>query len=116
MVSFAVQGGDTQDQNLIQFFLNMVEFDMNVQEAAEAANINSYQMRSSFGKHESKPGGLTLHDTTPPWIRKKLKEMGYKINYQSRTSGPINAIYFDRKHGTMWGGASNYGEDYGIGW
>ena len=42
-VSFAVQGGDTQDQNLLQFFLNMVEFDMNVQEAAEAPNINSYQ-------------------------------------------------------------------------
>jgi gamma-glutamyltranspeptidase/glutathione hydrolase len=29
-LSFAVQGGDTQDQNLIQFFLNMVEFDMTV--------------------------------------------------------------------------------------
>ncbi|MEN8250602.1 MAG: gamma-glutamyltransferase, partial [Bacteroidota bacterium] len=42
-LSFAVQGGDSQDQNLLQFFLNMVEFGMNVQEAAEAPNINSYQ-------------------------------------------------------------------------
>ncbi|HTE23016.1 gamma-glutamyltransferase family protein, partial [Flavitalea sp.] len=40
-VSFAVQGGDTQDQNLLQFFLNMVEFGMTVQQATEAANINS---------------------------------------------------------------------------
>jgi len=30
-------------------------------------------------------------------------------------SGPINAIYFDRKHNTFWGGSSNHGEDYGIG-
>ena len=53
---FSVQGGDTQDQNLLQFFLNVVEFGMTVQEAVEAANINSYQMRSSFGDHTSEPG------------------------------------------------------------
>lgn len=33
LLAFAVQGGDTQDQNLLQFFLNVVEFGMNVQEA-----------------------------------------------------------------------------------
>ena len=31
-------------------------------------------------------------------------------------SGPINAIFFDRQYGTMWGGASHHGEDYGIAW
>jgi len=115
-VSFAVQGGDSQDQNLLQFFLNMVEFGMNVQEAAEAANINSYQMRASFGKHEFKPGNITLHSETPPWIRKELSLMGYKMDFLNRTSGPINAIFFDWKHGSFWGGSSNHGEDYGIGW
>jgi gamma-glutamyltranspeptidase/glutathione hydrolase len=45
-LSFAVQGGDTQDQNLLQFFLNVVEFGMNVQQAAEGANFASYQLRS----------------------------------------------------------------------
>ncbi len=42
--------------------------------------------------------------------------MGYVLRFGSRTSGPINAIYFDREHGTMWGGSSNHGEDYGIAW
>lgn len=115
-LSFAVQGGDTQDQNLLQFFLNMVEFDMNVQEACEAGNIISYQLRNSFGAHETKPGVLTLNANTPPWTRKQLQSMGYKIDYLDRTSGPINAIFFDQKNQTMWGGASNHGDDYGIGW
>ena len=44
-LAFAVQGGDTQDQNLLQFFLNVVEFGMTLQEASEAANFNSYQMQ-----------------------------------------------------------------------
>ena len=115
-LSFAVQGGDTQDQNLIQFFLNMVEFEMNVQEAVEAANIASYQMYSSFGDHKKEAGRLTVQEATPPWVMKELNEMGYKVEKRAITSGPINAIYFDWKHGSFWGGSSHHGEDYGIAW
>ena len=114
-LSFAVQGGDTQDQNLLQFFLNMVEFGMNVQEAVEAANIASYQLRNSF-THAWQPGRLTLHDSVSPWVRNELRDMGYDLDFRSRTSGPINAIFFDTEHGTFWGGSSHYGEDYGIAW
>ncbi len=115
-LSFAVQGGDSQDQNLLQFFLNVVEFGMNVQQSVEAANINSFQLRGSFGEHESRPGRLLLHDATPPWVRAELRDMGYTTTFSSRTSGPITAIYFDRENGTLWGGASHHGEDYGIAW
>jgi len=115
-LAFAVQGGDTQDQNLLQFFLNVVEFGMDVQDAVEAANINSYQMRNSFGDHETQPGRMTLRADTPPWVRRELREMGYRLDFQERTSGPINAIFFDWKHGSFWGGSSNHGEDYGIAW
>lgn len=115
-LAFAVQGGDTQDQNLLQFFLDVAEFGMNVQEAAEGPNITSYQMRSSFGEHESQPGRITIQATTPPWVQAELKKMGYKVETVERNSGPINAILLDHANGTMWGGASDYGEDYGIGW
>ena len=115
-LAFAVQGGDSQDQNLLQFFLDIVEFGMTVQEATEAPNINSFQMRSSFGAHETRPGRVLLSDATPPWVRTELRRMGYDLTYEERTSGPINAILFDRAHGTMWGGSSNHGEDYGIAW
>ena len=115
-LSFAVQGGDSQDQNLLQFFLNIVEFGMNVQQAVEAPNITSYQIRSSFGAHLSEPGRLTLNESVPPWVRADLGDMGYRLDFRRLTSGPINAIFFDWKHGTMWGGSSNHGEDYGIAW
>jgi gamma-glutamyltranspeptidase/glutathione hydrolase len=115
-LAFAVQGGDSQDQNLLQFFLNVVEFGMNVQEATEAPNINSFQMRSSFGEHESRPGRILLAESMPPWVRTELRRMGYELTFEERTSGPINAIQFDRAHATFWGGSSNHGEDYGIAW
>ncbi len=115
-LAFAVQGGDTQDQNLLQFFLNIVEFGMNVQESVEAPNINSYQMRNSFDDHAAQPGRMTLNESMPAWVRDELRGMGYRLDFAARTSGPITAIFFDRKHGSMWGGASHHGEDYGIAW
>ena len=115
-LAFSVQGGDSQDQNLLQFFLDVVEFGMTPQEATEAANINSFQMRSSFGEHDARPGRILLSNETPAWVRRDLRAMGYELTFGDRTSGPINAIELDRKHGTFWGGSSNNGEDYGIAW
>jgi gamma-glutamyltranspeptidase/glutathione hydrolase len=120
-LSFAVQGGDTQDQNLLQFFLNIAEFGMTVQEATEAANINTNQLWLSLGgmkndDRKPRPGNILLHINTPEAVRNELRKMGYIMTFEDRTSGPINAIYFDWKHGSFWGGSSNNGEDYGIGW
>ena len=115
-LSFAKQAGDEQDQLLLQFFLNMVEFNMTVQEACEAPSFITNQMYSSFGDHEKENGSLILNNQMPPWVRKDLGQMGYRLSYRERTSGPINAIYFDWLHGSFWGGSSNHGEDYGIGW
>ena len=120
-LSFAVQGGDTQDQNLLQFFLNVVEFGMNVQQAVEAPNINSNQLWLSLGgtaidDRKPRPGSILLQASTTEEIRNELQKMGYTLSFEDRTSGPINAIYFDWKHGSFWGGSSNHGEDYGIGW
>lgn len=120
-LSFAVQGGDAQDQNLLQFFLNMVEFGMNVQEAAEADNFLSFQLHDSFGAHKKEPGRLAVNESVPEFTRDQLAKMGYKVEVgvygnRDRTSGPINAIYFDNENGTFQGGSSNHGDDYGIAW
>lgn len=116
LMAFSVQGGDTQDQNLLQFFLNMVEFKMNVQQAVEAHNILSYQMQSSFGAHQSQPGRLELTRRVSEWDRAELERMGYKVEIVERTYSPVTAIWLDQANGTLWGGASEQGDDYGIAW
>lgn len=120
-LAFAVQGGDTQEQNLLQFFLNVVEFGMTVQQASEAANINSNQLWLSLGGTQLKdrmprPGSILVREDTKKEVIDELKKMGYEIKLGNRTSGPINAIFLDNEHGSFWGGSSNNGEDYGIGW
>jgi gamma-glutamyltranspeptidase/glutathione hydrolase len=115
-LAFSVQGGDTQDQNLLQFFLNVVEFGMNPQQAAEAHNITSYQMQSSFGAHQAEPGRIEVTRQVPEFIRAQLASMGYAVDVVDRTYSPITAIGFDQEHGTMLGAASDYGDDYGVAW
>jgi gamma-glutamyltranspeptidase/glutathione hydrolase len=117
-MAFAVQGGDTQDQNLLQCFLNVVEWGMTIQEAVEAPNINTDQLYLSLGGEDRKPkpGYIMVNSNTPEFTRKELRQMGYTLSYEDRSSGPINAIWFDWTHGSFWGGSSNHGEDYGIAW
>ena len=115
-LAFSVQGGDSQDQNLLQFFLNIVEFGMSVQHAAEAANIESFQMLSSFGEHRSEPGRLRVRQDVPPWVQSELSRMGYRVETAPRTSGPITAILIDAEQGTFQGAASDFGDDYGFAW
>jgi gamma-glutamyltranspeptidase/glutathione hydrolase len=116
LLAFSVQGGDTQDQNLLQFFLNVVEFGMTPQQAVEAPNLVSHQMFSSFGEHVSEPGRLTLRADTPAATIEAMRAMGYQVDTEPKTSGPITAIWIDREHGTLWGAASDFGEDTGIAW
>ena len=100
--SFAVQGGDSQDQNLLQFFLNIVEFGMTVQESTEAPNFNTYRsgIRSASTTRSRAACSERLHAAVGA---ERPSGPRLSAEYQERTSGPINAIFFDQKHGTFWG-------------
>ncbi len=65
-----------------------VEFGFGVQQAAEAPNIVSYQMQSSFGAHEAEPGRLVLRDDIPPWVLAELRKLGRNNGQQRATLNP----------------------------
>ena len=85
-------------------------------ETAEAANIESHQLHMSFEDHRIEPGRLVVRTDVPPWVRGELEDMGYTVETQRRTSGPITAILIDQERGAFQGAASDHGEDYGIAW
>lgn len=114
-MAFSVQGGDGQDQWLLQFFLNIVEFGMDVQQASEAANIESFQLNSSFGEHYSQPGRIVLRSDMDTLVLRTLIRLGYELEFREKTSGPITAILFNQEFGTMTGGASDFGDDTAMG-
>jgi len=108
-LSFSVPGGDLQDQFLLQFFLNVVEFGMDVQQAAEAPKFESFQMRSSFGEHPIAPGRLVLDARIPQPTADALRAKEYKVEYskegvRGEHGGAITAIGIDWENQILMGG------------
>lgn len=72
-------GGDNQDQALLQMFLNMVEFNMNSQQAVEAPRFESRHLVSSFDNHAMGPGELILDERIPDTVYAQLEAKGHKV-------------------------------------
>jgi len=117
-MAFGTPGGDRQDQWTLQFFLNHVEFGMNVQEALDAPTVHTNHFPGSFWPHTVKPGEVAVEPRIPGDVVKGLEEKGHRIAMSSPWShGRCLAIRICPDTGVMYGGASpRTGEPYALGW
>jgi gamma-glutamyltranspeptidase/glutathione hydrolase len=115
---FGTRGGDAQDQWTLQFFLNMVEFGMDVQEAVEAPNFYSEHFHSSFYPREAFPGRLSMEGRVPWNVREELAAKGHRVRVEDDWSGGcVTGIRWNSQTGVMSAAASPRGEKaYAVGW
>ncbi len=115
---FGTPGGDAQDQWTLQFFLNVVEFGMNLQEAIDAATVYSEHFPSSFYPRKARPGKLVAEDRIPAGVLKELKKRGHEIApCDGWIHGRVSAIRIDEERGVIEGAASpRRGAAYAQGW
>jgi len=117
-LAISTPGGDSQDQQVLNVLLNMLVFNMDIQEAIEAPRINSLHPHSSFDDHKSEPGVLEVENRVPPAVIEELKARGHKI----RLLGPygmstgVVAVGVSPNTGTLRGGADPRRERYIMGW
>jgi len=112
-------GGDQQAQAMVQVFLNVVEFGMNVQEAIEAPRFGSYNFPDSFAPHPYFPGRLAIEDRLAARVAEALKAKGHQVHpWPDWTwlAGAVCAIVIDDGTGVLTGGADPRREAYAIGW
>jgi len=118
-VPFGTPGGDVQTQAMLQTFLNLFVFGMDVQEAIEAPRFATYSYPSSFAPYEYYPGRLNLEGRIDPATGNELARMGHKVAWWPEwnwLAGAMCAIVADRKTGLMRGGADPRRASYAIGW
>ncbi len=47
----------------------------------------------------------------------RLKRLRFRAWHRgTKEADMLIGGFFDREHGSFWGGSSNYGDDYGIAW
>ena len=108
---FGTPGGDQQDQWTLQFFLNVADFDMNVQDAIEAPRFSTAHFPTSFYPHDAVPGLVRVEDRVPEAVRDALRARGHTVQVNPAwTEGDVLGIRVDVEHGVLHGGADLRGE------
>ena len=115
-MAFGTPGGDTQPQTELQFFLNLMEFGMNVQESLEAPAVISSYFQSSFWPHEA-ANKLRVPSSLPEHVLQALAAKGHDLEIRDyRGVGSVKAVLIDLVSGALMGGVSPTGDSYVIGW
>jgi gamma-glutamyltranspeptidase / glutathione hydrolase len=109
---FGTPGADTQPQAQLQFFLNVAEFGMNVQQALEQEAIVSTSFKSSYYPHAAE-GKLQVPATLPRHVLDELAAMGHKLDIRNvRGVGSVKAIVIHPRTGVLMGGVSPTRDSY----
>jgi gamma-glutamyltranspeptidase/glutathione hydrolase len=115
-IAFGTPGADTQPQTQLQFFLNVVEFGMNVQEALEAGAVISRSFRDSYDPHRV-DGTLLVPSALPKPVLDELARLGHKLDVRNaRGVGSVKAIIVHPRTGVLMGGVSPTGDSYVMGY
>jgi gamma-glutamyltranspeptidase/glutathione hydrolase len=115
-IAFGTPGSDTQPQTQLQFFLNVAEFGMNVQDALEQPTVISNSFRDSYQPH-AVLGKLLTPAMLPSPVREALAAMGHVLDIRDvKGVGSVKAILIDPRTGVLMGGVSPTGDSYVMAW
>ena len=102
-MAFGVMGGDMQPQGHVQVLVNMIDFDMNVQEAGDAARWRHYGNAEPTGEASQGIGWVEMESGFDPAVKAALTRRGYKIVGGTGNFGGYEAIQYDAKNHVYWG-------------
>jgi gamma-glutamyltranspeptidase/glutathione hydrolase len=115
-VVFGTPGADTQPQTQLQFFLNVVEFDMEVQQALEQPTVISNSFQDSYYPHNVL-GKLLTPAMLADSVKQQLAAKGHQLDIRnSRGVGSVKAVMIHPRSGVLMGGVSPTGDSYVMAW
>jgi len=115
-IAFGTPGSDTQPQTQLQFFLNVAEFGLNVQEALEQPTVISNSFQDSYQPHDVK-GMLLTPALLPQAVKDGLSAKGHRLDIRNvKGVGSVKAILIDPRTGVLMGGVSPTGDSYVMAW
>ena len=103
--SFGVMGGDMQPQGHVQVLVNIIDFDMNIQQAGDAARVRHSGSATPTGLPAKGAGVVSVESGTPAAVRRALAAKGHKIQVAGNGGafGGYQGIWIDWKNGVLRG-------------
>jgi len=117
VVPIGAPGGDAQVQSMLQVFLNIFHFGMDVQDAIDAPRVTSHNFPSSFSPYNYFPGYVSLEGRIPETVRQELECRGHRLNIHpdyTRNAAAVEVIVAEPKPGFIRAGADPRQPAYAI--
>ena len=115
---FGTPGGDVQCQSMVQLFLNVAEFGMDLQQAIEAPRVSTWSFPNSFWPHAYDPGMVGVEGRIPAPTLAELQSKGHRLEvWEDWTPrmGCLCAVEVDQQRGGLSGGADPRRDGYAMG-
>jgi gamma-glutamyltranspeptidase/glutathione hydrolase len=103
-MTFGVMGGQYQAAGHAHVLSNMIDFDMDVQEALDTPRVFA------------SPEGLWVEDNLPNAVLQKLKSLGHKLVHRRLPIGGGQAIRIDLTRGVLIGGSDPRKDGIALGY
>jgi gamma-glutamyltranspeptidase/glutathione hydrolase len=119
VMPFGTPGGDVQTQAMLQVFLNLCVFDMDLTSAVEAPRFATYSFPSSFEPHEELPGRLMVEARIPSTTVDALVGLGHDARAWpdwTNQAGAVCAVMQDPARGILRASADPRRSTYAVGW
>ena len=113
-ISFGVMGGATQPQAHAQIAINIIDFNLNLQEAGDAPRIVHTGSSQPTGEAMINGGSLSLENLFTKTIIEELKIKGHIIDYQPGIFGGYQAIML--KDGVFYGASESRKDGHAVGY
>ena len=106
-LSFGVMGGSMQPQAHAQIIVNLVDFDMNLQEAGDAARMRHGGSSQPTDEVMTDGGRVYLESGISRAVREELAAMGHNVSDQRASMGGYQAIIRDDVRGVYFGASES---------
>ena len=115
-LSFGVMGGSMQPQAHAQIIVNLVDFDMNLQEAGDAPRMRHSGSSQPTDQVMTDGGTVYLESGIPEDVREALRAMGHDVSegrasmggYQAIMRDDVRDVYFGASESRKDGQAAGY--------
>ncbi|MBM4077529.1 MAG: gamma-glutamyltransferase, partial [Planctomycetes bacterium] len=102
---YGVMGGDMQAQGHVQVLVNLIDFNMNVQEAGDEARVEHSGSATPLGSQGDPNGGLvSVEPSVSTSVVRELERKGHKVTTaRGHRFGGYQGILLDWKNGMLHG-------------
>ena len=106
-MSFGVMGGATQPQGHAQIMINMIDFDMNIQEAGDAPRILHSGSSQPTGQVMTDGGTVSLESGFDYETVRNLMARGHTIEFARGPFGGYQGIKYDALNDVLYGASES---------